>query len=180
MQNAAQQQDDLDTGAAVSYLDKFRPAEQQHAEQHQAPARSPRSRTPLPNLRTMFDRLINNFGRDNDGVFYLDHEKHNIRSTFSGDFELEGTIKTRAGALFKGTMHSPESLIKSAGTVVIDVDADVSINIECETLIVLGKHSGKATVKGTLINMGAIKGEYMYGALESFGRIEGMVEQIAN
>ncbi|PNE59645.1 polymer-forming cytoskeletal protein [Paraburkholderia fungorum] len=179
MQNAAQQHDEVDTGAAVSYLDKFRATDQPQTEQQQAPTRA-RSRTPLPNLRTMFDRLINNFGRDSDGVFYLDHEKHNIRSTFSGDFELDGTIKTRAGALFKGTMHSPESLIKSGGTVVIDADADVSINIECETLIVLGKHSGKATVKGTLINMGAIKGEYMYGALESFGRIEGMVEQIVS
>lgn len=179
MQHAAQQHDDSDTSVAVSYLDKYRSADPQQAEQQQAPARS-RSRTPLPNFRTMFDRLINNFGRDNDGVFYLDHEKHDIRSTFSGDFELEGTIKTRAGALFKGTMKSPESLIKSAGTVVIDVDADIAINIECETLIVLGKHSGNATVRGTLINMGAIKGDYMYGALESFGRIEGSVEQIAN
>ena len=179
MQNAAQQQDDLDTGAAVSYLDKFRSSDAPQGEQQQAPTRS-RSRTPLPSLRTMFDRLLSNFGRDTDGVFYLDHEKHNIRSTFSGDFELEGTIKTRAGALFKGTMHSPESLIKSTGTVVIDVDADVSINIECETLIVLGKHSGNATVRGTLINMGAIKGEYVYGALESLGRIEGTVEQSGN
>lgn len=179
MQNAAQQHDDTDTSVAVSYLDKYRSPETPQAEQQQPQGRV-RSRTPLPSLRTMFDRLLNNFGRDNDGVFYLDHEKHNIRSTFSGDFELEGTIKTRAGALFKGTMKSPESLIKSAGTVVIDVDADVSINIECETLIVLGKHSGNATVRGTLINMGAIKGEYMYGALESFGRIEGTVEQIGN
>ncbi|VVE16330.1 MULTISPECIES: polymer-forming cytoskeletal protein [Pandoraea] len=177
MQNAAQHNEVIDGAAAVSYLDKFRSPEPVQAEQQQA---IPRSRTALPNLRTMFDRLINIFGRDNDGVFYLDHEKHNIRSTFSGDFELQGMIKTRAGAIFKGSLQSSDSLIKSAGTVVIDVDADIAIDIECETLIVLGKHSGKATVQGTLINMGVIKGEYMYGALESFGRIEGMVEQIAN
>lgn len=179
MQTAAQQHDASDTSVAVSYLDKYRSPEAPQAEQPQSQSRV-RSRTAMPGLRAMFDRLINNFGRETDGVFYLDHERHNIRSSFSGDFEVEGAIKTRAGAVFKGTMKSPDSLIKSAGTVVIDVDADVSINIDCETLIVLGKHTGNATVRGTLINMGEIKGDYMYGALESLGRIEGSVEQIGN
>jgi hypothetical protein len=180
MQNAAQHHDDLDTATAISYLDKYRTTDQQQAEPP-PPAARPQSRTALPKLRTMFDRILAKFGRDDiDGVFFLDHDRHDIRTTLAGDFELEGTIKPRAGALIKGTMHSPNSLMKSVGTVVIDVEADVSINIECETLIVLGKHSGNATVRGTLINMGAIKGKYMYGALESFGRIEGSVEQIGD
>lgn len=182
--NAVQQREDTatPTSAAVSYLDEFRPAEQTQAEQKPAPAASPRSgaRSALPTLYTMFERLLNNFGRDKEGVFYIDHDQHKIRSTFTGEFELEGTIKPAAGSLFNGTTHSPNALVKSAGTVVIDVDADTSIDIECETLIVLGSHSGKAIVTGTLINMGTIKGEYYYGALESFGRVEGKLEQLGS
>jgi hypothetical protein len=188
MQNAAQHnavqqlEDTVTPSAAVAYLDEFRPAEQPHIEQKQAPAARPRSgaRSALPTLYTMFERLLNNFGRDRDGVFYIDHDQHKIRSTFTGEFELEGTIKTAAGALINGTTHSPNALIKSAGTVVIDADAEASFDIECETLIVLGSHSRKAIVTGTLINMGTIKGEYFYGALESFGRVEGKLEQLGS
>ncbi|BBA45283.1 TPA: polymer-forming cytoskeletal protein [Burkholderia cepacia] len=167
--SAAQQHE----SQGVAYL---RRPEQPQEEAPQT-ARS-RGRSPISHLRAMFDRIIDTFATDADGVFYVDHDKHNIRSTFSGDFELEGTIKTRAGALFKGKLNSAGSLIKSEGTVVIDVDAEIAIDIECEMLIVLGKHTGKAKVRGTLVNVGVIKGEYEYGALESLGTIEGTIVQI--
>ena len=188
MQNAAQhtavqqREETVTPSAAVAYLDEFRPAEQPQVEQKPAPAARSRSeaRSALPTLYTMFERLLNNFGRDREGVFYIDHNQHKIRSSFTGEFELDGTIKTAAGAMFTGTTNSPNAMIKSAGTVIIDADAEASFDIECETLIVLGSHSGKAIVTGTLINMGKIKGEYSYGALESFGRVEGKLEQLGS
>ncbi|UIF89426.1 polymer-forming cytoskeletal protein [Cupriavidus sp. UYPR2.512] len=186
MQNAAQQtavqqrEEAAIPSAAVSYLDEFRPTEQSQSELKPAPAARPRSgaRSAMPSLQALFERLLNNFGRDREGVFYIDHDHHKIRSTFAGEFEFEGTIKTPAGAMINGTTISPNAVIKSAGTVIIDAEADASCDIECETLIVLGSHTGKAVVRGTLINMGTIKGEYIYGALESLGRVEGKLEQI--
>lgn len=181
-QTAAQQQRDEATipSAAVSYLDEFRATEQPQSEQKPAAAVRQRSgaRSALPALQAAFERLLGNFGRDREGVFYIDHDHHQIRSTFTGEFEFEGLIKTPAGAMFNGTTISPNAMIKSAGTVIIAADADASCEIECETLIVLGSHTGKAIVRGTLINMGTIKGEYSYGALESLGRVEGKLEQI--
>ncbi|WP_321935566.1 polymer-forming cytoskeletal protein [Paraburkholderia sp. J8-2] len=137
------------------------------------------TRTVMPLLGQALNNFLKLFRTDDDNVFYLDHAQHNIRSFLNADFELEGTMKLRNGALFQGTLKSPGSKAKSEGTVVIDAGASIDIDIECKVLIVLGKHTGKAVVSDLLVNVGALKGEYLCGAYEQLrgSKFSGTLEQ---
>lgn len=182
--NSVETPNEMKEGATLAILDKYRNPESQQADKGSASrgGSRPRSRarTLLPMLESVVGRLMSNFQRGTDDEFFLDHDTHEVRTALSGNFDLEGVIKARNGVVLTGVIRSPESVIKSAGTIIVDKDADVAVNIECETLFVLGTHTGNATVKGTLVNLGALKGDYAYGALESFGTIEGTIEQIGN
>lgn len=145
----------------------------------------PAGRTVLPAFSQVLNNFLRKFQADKgehgqDDVFYIDHAQHNIRSFFNGDFELEGTIKLRHGVLLQGVVASPNSLLKANGTVVIDANASIEIDIECKTLIVLGKHKGKATATDLLVNVGTLKGEYYCGSYESLrgSKFSGMLDQL--
>ncbi|WP_321816999.1 MULTISPECIES: polymer-forming cytoskeletal protein [unclassified Paraburkholderia] len=183
--NSVETSNQVEEGAegTLAFLDKYRHPEGQPSEKGTAARgirQRSRTRTALPTLVTVMDRLMAKFGRGAEDEFFLDHDKHEIRTALTGNLDLEGTIKARNGMVLTGVIRSPGATFKSAGTIIIEAEADVEADIECEMLFVLGSHTGNATVKGTLINLGALKGDYAYGALESFGTVEGSLEQIGS
>lgn len=160
--------------------------EPEHSETMAAPAAAamPASATPTPGrtitrrLPALLKSLARHFKGDQEGVLYIDHAEENIRNSFMGISEFEGKVSMRHGLIISENMNAPKGTIKVDGTVIIDEGAEVNVNLECKTLIILGSLEGNIKATGLLLNYGSISGDIQYGSLEAAGKIRGSFNPI--
>lgn len=127
--------------------------------------------TPAPAFGEILRRLTQLFARNNDGVLFIDHAVHNIRTTLFGGFVIKGSMALPHGVLLQGESSCPEGELDVRGTVIIEEGASVEIDIVCENLYNFGSYKGNAKVSGLLLNGGVIEGDFEYGSIQSYGDI---------